>query len=67
MSRVTKRLVDIDDDALNAARARLGSQTIKETVNRALRQVADERRRELGAALDSLATTDLDDRDAAWR
>lgn len=67
MPGVTKRLVDIDDDALNAARARLGSQTIKETVNRALRHVADERHRELGAAIDSLATADLDDRDAAWR
>jgi Arc/MetJ family transcription regulator len=39
-----KHLVDIDDDALRAARARLGSPTIKETVNRALRQAADEHR-----------------------
>lgn len=38
--RVTKRLVDIDDDALSAARAALGTATIKDTVNRALADAA---------------------------
>jgi Arc/MetJ family transcription regulator len=37
-----KHLVDIDEEALRAARARLGSETIKETVNRALRQAGDQ-------------------------
>ena len=67
LSRVTKRLVDVDDDALAAARARLGTRTIKDTVNEALRHVADERRAELSAALDTFAELDLADRDGAWR
>jgi Arc/MetJ family transcription regulator len=33
---VTKRLVEIDDSVLDAARAALGTQTIKDTVNAAL-------------------------------
>src|SRR5439155_17186075 len=33
---MTKRLVDIDDDVLDAARAALGTRTLKETVNGAL-------------------------------
>ncbi len=34
---VTKRLVDIDDDLLDDARSQLGTATIKDTVNEALR------------------------------
>jgi len=34
---MTKRLIDVDDDALDAARAQLGTRTIKDTVNEALR------------------------------
>lgn len=64
---MTKRLIDVDDDALDAARARLETSTIKDTVNRALRIVAEERRRDLEAALDVLADADLVDRDEAWR
>ena len=30
---MAKHLVDIDDDALSAARAQLGTDTIKDTVN----------------------------------
>lgn len=37
---MTKRLVDIDDDVLAAARAALATTTIKETVNRALAESA---------------------------
>lgn len=64
---VTKRLIDIDDDALDAARARLGTRTIKDTVNEALRSAADQRSTQLASALSALADADLDDRSAAWR
>lgn len=37
---VTKRLVDIDDTALEAAREALSTRTIKDTVNAALRDAA---------------------------
>lgn len=62
-----KHLVDIDEDALTAARAKLGSATIKETVNRALRQAGEDHRRVLKRRLDSLADVDLADREQAWR
>jgi Arc/MetJ family transcription regulator len=62
-----KHLVDIDEDALTAARAKLGSATIKETVNRALRQAGEDHRRVLKRRLDSLADIDLADREQAWR
>jgi len=42
---VTKRLIDVDDDLLAGARAVLGSTTMKETVNEALRAVTDAARR----------------------
>ncbi len=64
---MTKRLIDVDDDALNAARAKLGTQTIKDTVNEALRTVARERSVELTDALTTLSAADLDDRSTAWR
>lgn len=64
---VTKRLIDVDDDALDAARARLGTRTIKDTVNEALRSAADQRSTQLASALSVLADADLDDRSAAWR
>lgn len=64
---MTKRLIDVDDEALSAARTRLGTTTIKDTVNRALREVADSRRSDLQAALDVLASHALDDRSQAWR
>ena len=64
---MTKRLVDVDDDALAGARARLGTRTIKDTVNLALRQAASDRQGELGQALDILARCELDDRAESWR
>lgn len=64
---VTKRLVDLDDDALAAARAHLGTSTIKDTVNEALRQAAAARQGELRQALEILAELELDDRAASWR
>jgi Arc/MetJ family transcription regulator len=38
---VSKRLIDIDDDALKDAQQALGTSTYKETVNLALREAAD--------------------------
>jgi Arc/MetJ family transcription regulator len=64
---VSKHLVDIDEDALRTARAKFGSETIKETVNRALRQAGGEHRREVKRRLDLLAGVDLDAREQAWR
>jgi Arc/MetJ family transcription regulator len=64
---VTKRLVDIDDEALGAARAELGTDTIKETVNEALRRASETHTRLLRQALDTLAKAKLADRDDAWR
>ncbi len=64
---MTKRLIDLDDEALAAARVRLGTKTIKDTVNEALRQAADARRSQLGDALDVLASRSLDDRAMSWR
>lgn len=63
---MTKRLVDIDDDVLGAARAELGTTTLKETVNQALQQVAAGRAEQVDAALDLLAGSDLSDRGDAW-
>ena len=64
---MTKRLIDVDDDALEAARAQLGTRTIKDTVNEALRGAARQRGAQLASALSVLADADLDDRSAAWR
>lgn len=65
--QVSKHLVDIDEDALRTARAKLGSQTIKETVNRSLRLAGDEHQREVKRRLDLLARTELSAREQAWR
>jgi len=42
---MTKTLIDIDDDALEAARAELGTKSKVDTVNAALREVAGRRER----------------------
>jgi Arc/MetJ family transcription regulator len=64
---MTKHLVDIDDEALGAARATLGTQTIKETVNEALRAAAGERSAIVKEAFDRLGWARLVDRESAWR
>jgi len=64
---VTKRLVDIDDDTLGAARAELGTATLKDTVNEALRLAAASRDGRVSRSVDVLAGADLGDRDDAWR
>jgi Arc/MetJ family transcription regulator len=62
-----KHLVDIDEQALRDARAELGVDTIKETVNRALRLVGGDRSVTVKDRLDVLASADLAPREQAWR
>ena len=64
---MAKHLVDIDDEALGAARAELGTDTIKDTVNEALRLVGRGRRKGVSRAIDVLVRAKLEDRDRAWR
>jgi Arc/MetJ family transcription regulator len=64
---MTKHLVDIDEGALEAARIELGTDTIKETVNAALRRATLDRAGRVTAALDALAAAEFGDRAAAWR
>jgi len=69
---MTKRLVDIDDAALARARNALGTSTIKDTVDQALRATASPAERRLAdvhAAFDTLAAAHVSesDREAAWR
>lgn len=64
---MSKHLVDLDEQALSAARSALGTVTIKDTVNAALRRTAAERAPSVIAALDILGTAELDDRADAWR
>ncbi|MBM3218423.1 MAG: hypothetical protein FJZ38_07015 [Candidatus Rokubacteria bacterium] len=64
---MAKRLVDIDERALAAAKAELGTKTLKDTVNEALRRAAPARDRRVSKALDTLAKAKLRDRAAAWR
>ena len=65
--RLAKHLVDIDEEALSAARAELGTQTIRDTVNEALVRAAGKRSAEVKRSLDRLARLELDDRSEAWR
>jgi Arc/MetJ family transcription regulator len=64
---MSKHLIDLDEDALSAARAELGTVTIKATVNEALRRTIEQRPPRVSAALDTLSAADLGDRADAWR
>jgi Arc/MetJ family transcription regulator len=64
---VAKHLVDIDEQALSAARAQLGTQTIRDTVNEALNRAAGRRAAEVKRSLDRLARLERADRNDAWR
>lgn len=64
---MAKHLVDIDEDALAAARAELGTRTIRDTVNEALARAAGKRASDVGRSLDRLAALELGDREDAWR
>ncbi|HET9140982.1 type II toxin-antitoxin system VapB family antitoxin [Actinophytocola sp.] len=43
---MTKRLIDVDDDLIEVARTYLGTKTLKDTVNAALREIKARRDRE---------------------
>jgi ribosomal protein L11 methylase PrmA len=60
-------VVDIDEQALRAARAALGTNTIRDTVNEALNLAAGARSAKVKRALDCLAGLGRDHRDHAWR
>ena len=64
---MAKHLIDLDEDALGAARAELGTSTIKDTVNEALRRTTSRRDRRISKAIDILAKAKLEDRTEAWR
>lgn len=64
---MAKHLIDVDEDALGAARAELGTTTIKDTVNEALHRATSRREQRVAKALDLLAAAKLVDRSEAWR
>ncbi|CAN5788028.1 hypothetical protein BH23ACT1_BH23ACT1_07100 [soil metagenome] len=64
---MAKRLIDVDEDSLGAARAELGTTTMKDTVNEALARATSGRERRVASAIDVLASAELDDRADAWR
>lgn len=64
---VSKHLIDLDEDKLAAARVELGTTTIRDTVNEALRLATSQRERRVADSLDVLAAADLGDREDAWR
>lgn len=65
--QMAKHLVDIDDETLGAAKAQLGTETIKETVNEALRRVSHGRSKTVSRAIDVLVRAGLQDRERSWR
>ena len=64
---MAKHLVDLDEEMLDSARTELGTTTIKDTVNEALRRATKRRERRVATALDVLAGAHLGDRADAWR
>jgi len=64
---VAKHLVDIDEDALADAKRELGTRTIKDTINLALRRLSPQRRDDIERQLDVLARAELAPREQAWR
>jgi len=68
--RVTKRLIEVDDEKLDAVRGLLGTRTLKATVDQAFDEVLTlaQRRRSLLEArgADAEALSDPDARRAAW-
>jgi Arc/MetJ family transcription regulator len=67
---VTNRLIEVDDDKLEAVTALLGTRTLKATVDEALSEVLalDQRRRALLAerGVDEAMLADPEARRAAW-
>jgi Arc/MetJ family transcription regulator len=58
---MTKRLIDIDDEALDQARRALGTSTLKDTVNESLRGTVQAFRRRSLTAEDIAAFVDATD------
>ena len=67
LKAVAKHLIDLDEELLSAARAELGTDTIKATVNSALRAACASRGERVAHALDTLAAFSFEDRERAWR
>lgn len=67
---MTKRLIEVDDDKLNAVRELLGTRTLRATVDQAFDEVLalEERRRALltGRSIDISTLRDPEARRAAW-
>ena len=67
---MTERLIDVDDDKLDAVRALLGTRTLKATVDEAFNEVLalEQRRRSLLAkrGVQTTVTSGPDARRAAW-
>lgn len=63
---MTKRLINIDDQTLRAAQARLGTSTMTDTVNEALRRVGGADSADFDAAVAALTSVELVDRTEAW-
>lgn len=64
---MSKHLVDIDETALASAQAELGTASMKETVNEALRRAGAGRNSRVREALDRLSRRKLPPREEAWR
>ena len=64
---VSKHLVDLDEHALREARAELGTASIRDTVNEALRRAGGSRQARVAKTLKVLASVELEDRAQAWR
>ena len=64
---MAKHLIDLDEETLSAARAELGTDTIKATVNSALLAACADRGERVATALDALASFEFEDRERAWR
>jgi Arc/MetJ family transcription regulator len=64
---VAKHLVDIDEAALAAAQAELGTVSMKDTVNEALRRATVRRSARVQKALDRLGQRRIPPREEAWR
>lgn len=63
---MSKRLVDIDETALASAQAELGTASMKDTVNEALRRAGAGRSSKVRDALDRLGRRKLPPREQAW-
>lgn len=68
---MTKRLIDLDDDVLEAARAALHTEGVTDTVRRALREAVamDARARQVAWLQDGgmAELTDSEQREHVWR